>query len=471
MLFHFENRKGIVVKVFDQQHKEIASNKELCKIIDINILNASKLKRLFTVDEEAVLFVEQDIDNRQTLVRLRFNSTTGKLISEEKLVRSESFTKPTHTAVLQSDMDDRYYIVSLKEKKGFVEKEMSLTVYTVKHEVERTVPIVIDQKGYDDVVLTEAGIDKTGHLFASVIVSKIIKYPTEVDRQMVLCYLPFNGQEFVYKKVRLPQVSGLDLASTYNAFTSSINILVTLHFFDDVKNAKGISTVNLSEDLLMTMDEAATSLSFTKLTNNKVRNYLVSQIDTNQFFSGSVIDMHTNQYGLTTFIIDGYTKHVANIGMNEVTGFRKNIAFSQVDDKGNELFGIAVPVSRLTFKNDYPGVFGATSEGGLPHKWCFNTKSNFYVAFNEVEKNFNLKLVEQKDSIYNVEFTNAAYYKLNKRKEITKSYLLGQPIPGEYKHIYPSSSDFDDKTNTYAVLYRHKKGEKYSMHVAWVAAD
>lgn len=469
MLFHFENRKGILVKVFDQQRKEIASYKELCKIVDINTLDRATLEEIFGVGNEAVLLIEQDIDNRQTLVRLRFSSETGKLISEEKLVRSESFAKPTHMAVLKSNVDDRYHVVCAKEKKGFVEKEMFVTVYNEKHEAERTVPITIDQKGYDAVTLDKATIDKSGNVIASVILSKIVKFPTEIDRQLVVCYLPQNSQQFAYKKVQLPQMSHLDMKSTYNPFNNSINVLFTLLFFDEVKNAKGTSTVHLSENMLMLMDPGTMSMNFTKFVNDKVRNYVVTEIDTNQYFSGTVMDMHTNQYGLTTLIIDGYTKHVANIGMKGVTGLRHNISFCQLDDKGNELFGKSVPVSRLTSHNVYPGVLRRNNS--LASKDCFNTKSNFYVAFNEVEKNFDLKLSEQHDSIYNVDFTNAAYYKLNKKKEITKHYLFGQPVDGEYKHIYPASADFNEKSNTYALLYRHVKAGKPTMHIAWVTAD
>lgn len=471
MLFHFENRKGILVKVFDSQHKEIASYKELCKIVDINTLNVAKLKALYAVNNEAVLFIEQDIENKQTLVRLRFSSITGKLVAEDKLVRSESFTKPIHTTLLQSELDDRYYVISVKEKKGFVEKEMSVTAYTDKHEVERTIPISVDQKGYDAVGLSDASIDKNGNLIASVVVTKIIKYPSELEQYMVVSYLPVNGQQFIYKKVKIPQVGGLSLRSSFNSFSNSTNALVTLHFYGDVENAKGTSTVALSEQLLMTMDEGATTLNFAKLANAKIKKHIATEIDTNQFFSGSTIKMHTNQFGLTTIVYDGYTKYASNIGLAGMKGLRRNISFSQVDEKGNEIYGIALPASRLTAKEHYQEVFGTNSEENCGNKECFNTKSNFYVAFNDVDKNFNLKLIEQKDSVYNVEYTSAVYYKLNRKREVVKNYLFGQPVSGEYKRIYPASSDFDEKTNTYAVLYRYVAAGKPTMHVAWVTAD
>ena len=72
MLFHFEPRKAVVVKVFDTSHKEIASQKHVCKILDINYFYYAIFKGLYDINGEAVLFMEQEHLNKRQLVRGAF---------------------------------------------------------------------------------------------------------------------------------------------------------------------------------------------------------------------------------------------------------------------------------------------------------------------------------------------------------------------------------------------------------------
>ena len=55
MLFHFEPRKSILVKVFDKDHKEIATKKHPCDLIDINAFERSIFDGLVEINNEAVM--------------------------------------------------------------------------------------------------------------------------------------------------------------------------------------------------------------------------------------------------------------------------------------------------------------------------------------------------------------------------------------------------------------------------------
>ena len=80
LLFHFEVAKSVHVFVFDSGCKQVAELKHPCGKLDINNFKTSLFKGLYDINDEAVLFIEQEHNSWRELVRLRFNSRDGGLI-------------------------------------------------------------------------------------------------------------------------------------------------------------------------------------------------------------------------------------------------------------------------------------------------------------------------------------------------------------------------------------------------------
>jgi hypothetical protein len=470
LLFHFEYRKGIVVKVFDASHKEIASQKHLCKIIDINTLDHAELAGLYDINGEAVLFITQAVDNRHTIVRLRIDATTARLISEDKVVQSESFQKKIVAGIRKDKNSDNYFIVTEKTNSGFVEKKINITKYNSNHQTIKEIPVNIDQKGYDDANMESIDIDDNGGIMLTITLEKIIQYTHSYNYNMVLCYLPPGGDSVLYKQVQMPAISSSWSYSTWqteNPFANSLNLLLSVNVRGLVQNGTLNEYITYRDQLLMVMNEDMSAVKFMNLKNAKIREQIFAQLDTNQEFSGDVINMYTNQFGLSTVLYRGTVQARQNLGRVNTGDIKRAVAVTQYNDLGEEIYGGLFPVSRIRTYHDYHAVLDNTTDDGLCGMAGIKTKSNYYVMYNDVNKDYGMKLSELKDSIYNCEFTNARFYKLDRKKQATQTYLFGQPAEDEYRHISASSGNFDDKTNTYAVLYLHKKGKEYSSQIAW----
>ena len=48
-----------------------------------------------------------------------------------------------------------------------------------------------------------------------------------------------------------------------------------------------------------------------------------------------------------------------------------------------------------------------------------------------------------------------------------RTFLLGDPKENESRSVMLESSDFDEKTRTYAALVLYRKDTKYDLHIAW----
>ncbi len=151
LLFHFEPRKGIIVKVFDASRKEIFSKKHICDLFDINIIDRSHLDGITEINGEAVIFATQQIENRETVLKLRFSTTNGNLIEENKFLQSESFKNNTRAFILRSASSEGYYVVcsipaTEQGKKNYIIKQ-----YSEQHQLLKEIPINIDSKDYDNI--------------------------------------------------------------------------------------------------------------------------------------------------------------------------------------------------------------------------------------------------------------------------------------------------------------------------------
>lgn len=234
-----------------------------------------------------------------------------------------------------------------------------------------------------------------------------------------------------------------------------------------VQNGATNEYFSYNDQLLLVMNSDMSAARFINLNNVKIKEQIAVQLDTSQEFSGEVISMYTNQYGLSTVLYRGTVQLKQNLGRMEKKGARKSVALTQYNDIGEEIYGGIFPVSQIKSYNNYHDVFGTTMDAGLTDMTSVRTKYNYYVLYNDVNKDYGMKLSELRDSVYNCAFTNAQLYKLDRKKQATHTYLLGEPVDGEYKHISANSGNLDEKTNTYAVLFLDKKGKEYTSRIAW----
>lgn len=483
LLFHFENRKGIVVKVFDSTHKEIASQKHLCNVIDINGLDRAEIKGIYEVNGEAVLFVAQDIENKGTLARLRIDGATGRLVEEVKMLQSPSFSNRTIFTVLKAPNADDYSVLCFKKLDLYPKEPVKLIRYDNTHKITAEIPLPTFADSFDAVHFVDADIDRNGSVCVTTCLSTIISYPKVMGRKLAVYYLPQGATGFTVVKANLPNNANPYYTQyAYNPYAKNLNLLMVNDFSGIAENGLERKFVSYYESILLALNAQSLNLQAAELiANEKVNKYLHEKVDTLKKFYAPPLFMHTNNNGLTTVVFeesDRYNAHVggANIDYTHLG----NIGITQFDDNGKEIWGAMLFKCQLVNSPIHPSALGAHGRD----KALFRNKidqdylsqfgsvdfvssnRNQYLIYNDANKNFG-EIVYTSDSVYRFDYTNTSCYKINRKKEIKRICLFGTPGQDESKYSFIESADYDEQKNLYATLMVHRKGTAYTTHLAW----
>jgi len=499
LLFHFAPTKPLMIKVYDSTHKRIANQEYNCRILDLDVLRTSELKGLFEVNNEAVLFIEQEHLGKQCLVRLRFDSNDGKLLDETLVLASASLSKRTRFYVMQNKEDDNYAILFCTDEPQFYRCDVHVNYYNNKHETIKEIPLEVDRKNYDYIDVACAESRPNGILIAldlkKVVMNKTVSKESPqraiYNHHAALYYIPKDSVRVNRQTIDLStDVFPYYSHYTYNPFAKTLNLLLFSYRELYYKFGIDVRRGAISADLFFKIEEDNSDIKFNWIKNDSVTAALQLKTDTSKVFYGIPLAMFTNENGLTTLVTQGYERYdepETRVRYNWDTYFG-SIGITQLDDDGNEIWGTVLPLSEyfksyrhyyhpkeIAKKNQTHKIFDDLPEQVADRQLVsFNSysyKKNLYIIFNDDDRNFDGSHNSIGDTIYNFENTNACYYKMNRKREITKNYLLGEPGRNEYKCSFIEGADFDEQRGVYATLVQYKRNDETSLRMAWRHLD
>ncbi len=492
MLFHLEPHKPLVVKVFDSLRRETASKEHLCRILDLYKLKVAVFKGLYDINDEGVLFMEQEHLSKVGLVRLRFNSKDGSLIEEALIVESKSQNKQTESLVIKNRTDSGYALFLFYDNHVLEECNAVVGYYNSRHEKIREVTLEVDRKNYDYVRVAGADIQANG-ISISLTLSKLKADGTgEIQDQYLAVYFIPNGSNIA--KMQMVNVTAdvypFYTNYAYNPFAQSLNILLLSYkqyvYSFGLAYQPGANMANL----FFKLDEATMALAYKQIKNELANKYVTENTNSANFYVGLPAKLFTNENGLSTLVSE-YCFQQRNLdddpayGRNSYIG---NIGITQFDDDGNEIWGIVLPKAQFqTSMTRYYNplnvskrwqqqmLFNEDPESVYNRQFVsMNTyykDKDFYFIYNDVNKNFNNSISHVGDTVYSFDQTNTCYYKINRKKEVTKNYLFGEPAADEFKTSFIEGADFDEQRGVYAALVRCKKGDDVALRMAWRHLD
>ena len=498
VLFHFEPRKAITIKVFDSLHKEIASLKHLCQTLDINTFEVSFFKGLYDINGEAVLFIEQEHLSKKILVMVRFNATTGNVIEERVVGKSESMSRPTEFFVMKYKNNEGYSILYSADVPQFNECKVHVTFFNNRHEVTRDVPIDIDRKKYDYMYVVGAEEQKNGNCMSfcllKLITNETIHNSDVGNSEAIYNHTLFIA--FIPDSSNVVRRSNMDLSTTnfpsfthftFNPFSQTLNLLLSNYKGYFVKNGLDVQPIALKSSIFFSLDENTMSLKYNWMSNKMANVYYRQQTDTTKLFEGFPVKMFTNENGLSTIVYESYGQY-----RNEETYTRRNvyesffgkIGITQCDDDGNELWGIVLPnaqylksyshfyhVYDLSKRWQQQPMFEDLPEDAYNRQFVslnsYYYHNSYYIIFNDYNSNLNNSMAHPGETVYSFTNTNACYYKLNRKKEVTKSFLFGEPKEKEFKSSFIEGADFDEQRGVYATLIQYNQDNHISLSMAW----
>lgn len=322
---------------------------------------------------------------------------------------------------------------------------------------------------------------------------------------------------------------------SHNSFANNYNVLLLNFREAFVKYGIEMRPTAIKSNLLFMFGDQDMSGTYKWITHKLANSLLHEKVDTNTSFSGLPVRMFTNANGLTTIVSESYERYINAEGFSRyqafnpyLSGFRTtqlddpgnpiwqtpntstqynkfisadnynrtqsfetylgNLCITQVDDEGNEIWGTVLPKTQYyrSFRHYYrPSDVGRrwqdqamfddlppqVTERQFLSTNVYSSNGSLYLVYNDCGKNLDNDLANPGDTVYTAELANACYYKVDRQHNITKGYLLGEPLTKEYKSSFIEGADFDEERRTYASLIRYKRGEYVSLRMAWVKMD
>ena len=499
LLFHFEPNKPILISVFDSSHLLVATQKHSLRYFDESQLPHTEMKGLYEVGGEAVLFTDQERLNKHVLIRDRFNSSNGTLIEDKIIGESPSSSKRTDFMVVKNGAEDAYQVLSSTDDAPFKKCDVHLSFYNNKHEVIKDMPIPVKRKefGYFKLVSMESLPEGVCLTIAMMTViengtnhglNSNANTLTMYDHTLYAYFIPI-GSNIVKEK-------GLDLKRdvypyysncTFNRFVNNLNLLLFSYFPYNRKEGLDYQPAAMQSSLFLSIDTEYMSVKHSWIKNDMANVYYKAKTDSTKLFDGIPIKMFTNEYGLTTVIYEAFVRH--GIPENKVLygheNFLGNICITQFDDTGKELWGTVLPKAQyyksyqdyyspymLSKKTQDNSMFDFDDPEQVYNRQfvsvnTYTRNRDYYIIYNDKDKNFNNSMKAPGDTVYNFSATNTCYYKLGRGKVVTKHYVFGTPAENEYKCSFIEGADFDAKRGVYAALVQYKKNDEVSLRMAW----
>lgn len=503
MLFHFQIGKPVKVMIFDSTHKRIATAQSTYRELDLFMLTTSLFKGLHEVNGEGVMFFEQQNSGRHTLIRLRYNGATGRLIEEKIVGRSKSLAKPTRFFVMKQKAEAGYKILHSQDAMQYRESKIHISYYNDHHEQYQDIPLDFDRDKYDYMTVVGAESNTDG-VCVTLALSNMLVNGTRTNAMTVTnpVYNHYLQVFYIHTDSTRPIQRNIDLASniipyythySHNRFAGTINLMLLSYSDALYRFGLELRPTSMLADLFLTFDPTTLDGRYEWVTNKLANQQLIEKTDTGLVFQGFPVHMYTNSNGLSTIISESYDRNFTSENYYRsrvMETYLGNICITQVDDEGRELWGTVLP--KAQYYKSYRQYYDPAS---LAKRWqqhamfddmprqvyerqfiSGNTYSSgngndIYIIYNDGNKNFSKGIEESLDTVFLSALSNACYYKLDRKRNLTKKYLFGDPMNREYKSSFIEGADFDEKRNTYVSVIRYKRGEYVSLRLAWSTLD
>lgn len=467
LLFHFQYHRSIVVKVFDSTGTEVSSKKHECSVLDVNSLEESDFKGLYDINGEAVLFIQQYYLNKLSLIRLRFDPTTGNLLQEDVVTRAKSFKIPTIANVANDPSTGGYFVISLNYEDYNGTKRIVVDKYDKLNKLERSYPVDLDPnirvKGMMGMQVSNEGhLLFTMDLFTEDPIDMKVVYP-----YLGLCYLPKGYDKVISKVAELAvEMTPLRVDVAYNKFYQYWNVLLSCYW-----DAKDYQTVPI--EVMLVYDQSLNVLTQENMNYNMLNDEAHAKIDSSNIFVGYVHGMYTSDYGVTTLVKTD--QHITDSIIDESANKTGYIGVTHINELGEEIGGVLLPrpyfdSRSLKYDLKNTGIIfkckSLASEQAQVH--MLNSKGHTYFLYNDANENFTLPLSKKGLALIDdFDKTNAMCMYVSRKRELRKEYLFKPMSQGVYTTIVGSSNYLELKRK-YAVIVRKVDGNERTFHIGWV---
>lgn len=470
MLFHFENNKLISIVLFDKNGKQTASAKAETKKVDASMLDNASFLGLYDIGGHAVLFINQQIDNVSSLVRLVFNANTGAMMSESVILSSPSFQKEIKMSVKKASGETGYTIVGFLQHPELDSVTLTIQKYDDTHKMVKNLSYSVLTKDYDYYNFIGADAHTDGSVMAVIKTEKVVQFEKLHKVAVLLMYLPTDAQKLSVTEVSLTDnISLSGMRFSKNEFNSTLNVLLSVSTYYLLQNGLERKLNNDRNYLQLILPEDMSSMKNKYIKFIKAKAFMLKQSAEKEmplFENASLMAYNTNERGITTTIhMEATDERHKGYAMDK---YGKYIV-TKIDDNGEEMASVVLPSAHAqVYTIAYPSVFKKVSYKQAMHMpVCLLSKNSSYVLYNDDLSILDSPVSMRRPLILAYDSTDAILCHINRKNMLTKRAFVNGKEAGLHIQLYPDSEHFDEKTRMLAIVIRKKKAKAETLHLAW----
>lgn len=490
LYFHYGRKRGIDVITFNSKRQKISEKRIESDAWNHKRRGRVRVRGLFEINSEPVLFIQFYADKRRTLYRLRIDPNTGALIKEENI--GEILSVPLF-AFLNSEYDIKPEIHIEKEEYS----GNYMVIYTgLSDRINGSSGIRIElfdstHRKYRDTYLSGPQSDlKYLSLIGSVASEKGVFLVTwganstrGEDGNIFISRLQSADTSFTTRVLRFTDEFKQSRADLH--FDNGRNQLIMLSNTLDDEKRKGTYYMSY----LSFIDPESLELKTVKpVGNEKINEYGINVLKTDLNFKGIPQKLAVNADNTLTVLKESVTvvsvisgRTGATIEQHAALG---NIGIDHLSAEGTPIHGYAMMknqqygeiVGSLYMKNREKGVWEVPTGGAkylnddpfMSYEYIHGDKAD-YVIFNDHPKNDGKEEKTKKRKYADdADYMNTICYTL-RGGVATRSYLFGEPQGRRNtRACYIDGSYYDKATHTYVTVVSTQHGSRYKSQIAWI---
>jgi len=487
VLLHLAHREKMIVKVFDSTHREVSSVSQYFKIVGKMDLETSAFKGFYDIGGIPTLFIMQDIDHHNSLIRVCFSPETGKLIEEKIVFESPGMAGKGHTFYVSKPEKSDHYAVFCFKNIAFNKETLELPVlyFNGQHQQIAKKFLTVPAEGI-------AGIDFLGFEFDAKHRTYIgILYSIHnINRKFTYGLLVGSGakEEFIFATQKLTFGAGDQPVYAFfrhNDFSNTLNVTVATGFTAHSEVKSNWYYENIFNTYTGVLGDDLSILSFKQLQYKMGNYFLRGKGDSQKVYNGLPMRMYTNKFGVTTLISEQHMMYptykerpLANTSMG-------NICVTRLNDEGEETDGIIIPKKQhilnglyydeLAFRGTTKHLFRDVQEQAYDNQFpsfeCLSFRNTNYVLVNDYPANMDKALTGERETVMNYRNAEAICYRINADDQLEWQYLFGTPAADESRSLMIESIDQQTDERKFCSLVSVRKGKKVQLHLAWCALN
>ncbi len=478
------SRNGMSITLYDTSRRVIAKKAVVGRGWDAKEVETTEIKAICEIDQNPVLFIQQEVEKRPSLFRVVFDKNTGVMLESRKIAEMEKYTwgekyalsmggEPKNFHVVKDEFSDCYAVIKYDGLAPSPEKAIiTVTHYDGNHNEINEAGFKFPAE-YDYKFLQYLGmaVDKDKNKF-------LITYAFDTrasggKRSMIFfSKLTADTKSFVHNPLEMTEnFKKTAAALRYNRGANTIDMLLLT--LTESKSNYMLTHTKITEyyALLHISADAATfsAKSVRPLQLEKAAAYNRTVLNGKKEYFGLPLNFAINQDFSSTVTLEnmreGTSTHLNDLAIIDLNraGEEENAWIIRKQQSGY------IKISPFEqYYREKNAISGRTTCEYFSYN-LVSTATSHYVIFNDLKDNFSKLPSEKLAPMKPGDDAQIVCHRIT-NGEIKKFPLfdeLKQSKNYEHRAII-SSSNFRSSDNTYAVLLFERKGREKKARIAWV---